>query len=67
MSDLTEFYFTDRLTKGADFVKKKIIFSDEAHFELGGDVHKQNCRISGTENSYAYIEKPTLPKQVTVW
>ena len=32
----------DRLTK--DFAKK-IIFSDEAHFDLGGYVNKQNCRI----------------------
>ena len=47
--------------------KKKIIFSDEAHFDLGGYVNKQNCRIWGTENSHAYIEKPTNPKRVTVW
>ena len=41
------------------FWQKKIIFSDEAHFDLGGYVNKQNCRISGTENPHAYIEKPT--------
>ena len=46
---------------------KKIIFSDEAHFDLGGYVNKQNCRIWGTENSHAHIEKPTHPKRVTVW
>ena len=46
---------------------KKIIFSDEAHFGLGGYVDKQNCRIWGTENPHAYIEKPTHPKRVTVW
>ena len=34
----------DRLTEDADFGKKKIIFS-EAHFDLGGYVNKQNCRI----------------------
>ena len=33
----------------ADF-GKKIIFSDEAHFDFGGYVNKQNCRIWGTEN-----------------
>ena len=27
---------------------KKIIFSDEAHIDLGGYVFKQNCRIWGT-------------------
>ena len=46
---------------------KKIIFSDEAHFELGGYVNKQNCRIWGTENPLAYIEKSTHPKRVTGW
>ena len=37
---------------------KKIIFSDEAHFDLGGYVNKQNCCIWGTENPHAYIKKP---------
>ena len=48
------------------FWQKKIIFSDEAHFELGGYLNKQNCCIWGTENPHAYIEKPKHPKQVTV-
>ena len=56
----------NRLTENADF-GKKIIFSDKALFDLGGYVNKQNCRIWGTENPYAYIEKPTHPKRVTVW
>ena len=55
----------DRLTEDADF-GKKIIFSDEAHFDLGGYVNKQNCRIWDTENPHAYIEKPTQSKRVTV-
>ena len=37
-------------TEDADFGKKKIIFSDEAHFDLGGYGNKQNCRIWGTES-----------------
>ena len=49
-------------------LKKKIIFSDEAHLDLGGGyVNQQNCRILGTENLHAYIEKPTHLKRVTVW
>ena len=47
----------DRLTEDADF----------DHFVLGGYVNKQSCRIWGTENPHAYIEKPTHPKRVTVW
>ena len=39
----------NRLTENADF-GKNIIFSDKAHFDLGGYVNKQNCRIWGTEN-----------------
>ena len=49
------------------FWQKKIIFSDEVHFDLGGYVNKQNCRIWDTEKAHAYIEKPTHPKRVTVW
>ena len=37
--------------------QKKIIFSDEAHFDLGRYISKQNCRI----------EKLTHSKRVTVW
>ena len=47
--------------------QKKIIFSAETYFDLGGYVNKQNCRIWGTENPHAYIEKLTHPKRVTVW
>ena len=57
----------DRLLDDADFGKKKIIVSDEAHFDLGGYVNKQNCSIWGTENPHAYIKKPMHPKKVTVW
>ena len=55
----------DRLTENAVF-GVKIILSDEANFDLGGYVNKENCRISRTENPHAYIEKLTHPKRVTV-
>lgn len=45
----------------------KIIFSDEAHFQLGGYVNKQNCRIWGSQNPQTVLEKPLYPKKVTVW
>ena len=35
--------------------KKKIIFTDEAHFDLGGYINMENCCIWGTENPHAYI------------
>ena len=49
------------------FWQKKIIFLDEAHFDLGGYVFKQNCRIWVTENPHAYIEKAMHPTRVIVW
>ena len=52
------------LQKMAILVKK--IFSDKAHFDIGWYVNKLNCRIWGTENPHAYIEKPTHPKRVAV-
>ena len=55
----------DRLTEDDDFVKK-ITSSVEAHFDLGGYVNKQNCRIWGTENQHAYLKKPTHSKRVTL-
>ena len=44
----------DRLTEDADFgkkKKKKIIFSDEAHFELGGYINKQKLLHLGHRKS----------------
>ena len=55
------------LREDADFCKKKIIFSDEIYFDLGGYINKENCCIWGIEKPHAYIEKPTQPKRVTVW
>ena len=54
------------LKKGDDF-SSKIIFSDEAHFHLGGYVNKQNCRIWGLENPHAIHEQPMYPPKSTVW
>ena len=45
-----------------DFGKKKIIFSDEAHFDLSGYVDKKNCRIWDTKTN-----THTLKSGVTVW
>ena len=42
------------------------IFPDKAHFVFWY-VNNQFCCICGTENPHAYIEKPTHPKEVSVW
>jgi hypothetical protein len=45
---------------------RKIIFSDEAHFQLNGYVNKQNYRIWGTENPHFAVVRPLHPKKLTV-
>ena len=47
----------DRLTEDSDFGEKKIIFSDEVHFDLGGYVNKQNCHIWGAQNTHTHTLK----------
>ena len=44
-----------------------IMWTDEAHFSLHGDVNTQNCRIWVTSNPHAYITKPLHSPHVTVW
>jgi hypothetical protein len=46
---------------------KKIIFSDEAHFQLDGYVNTQNCRIWGAENPRVIHEKPLHAQRAAVW
>lgn len=45
----------------------KILFSDEAHFQLNGYVNSQNCRIWGSENPHAIVQRSLKPPRVTVW
>jgi len=45
---------------------RKIIFSDEAHFHLGGYVNKQNYRIWRSENLHVVMEKLMHPQRVTL-
>ena len=43
------------------------MFSDEAHFEVGGYVNKQNCHIWVEDNPQIIREKLIHPKGVTGW
>jgi hypothetical protein len=40
----------DHIGRDVDFLKKKIIFPDEATFDVSGKVRRHNVRIWGTEN-----------------
>jgi hypothetical protein len=46
---------------------KKIIFSDEAHFQLDWYMNTQNCRIWDAKNPRMIHEKPLHAQQATVW
>ena len=46
----------------ANFGKKNHLFKDEAHFDLGGYLNKQNCRIWGTENSQSLFGADFAPE-----
>ncbi|GFV24690.1 hypothetical protein TNCV_881601 [Trichonephila clavipes] len=47
--------------------RKRILFSDEAHFWLNGYVNKQNCRIWSEANPQVYVETPLHPEKLTAW
>ncbi len=46
---------------------KKIIFSDECHFWMVGNVNKQNCRIWSDKNPEVIHEEPLHPERLSVW
>lgn len=59
--------FVDWIKEQPDDFSQKIIFPDEAHFEIGGYVNKQNCRIWSEENPRLTHQKTLHSKRVTVW
>lgn len=56
----------NHLQVDADF-GNKIIFSDEAHFELNGFVNKQNCRIWGDSNPQQFQQMRMHSEKLTAW
>ena len=57
----------DRLTADADFgKKKKIIFSDEAHFDIGGVCRQAKLLRLGYRKAARKNGKPMHQKQITV-
>ncbi|GFW40359.1 uncharacterized protein TNCV_1019171 [Trichonephila clavipes] len=44
-----------------------ILWTDEAHFSLHGDVSNHNCRIWVTSNPSEYTQKPLHSPKVTTW
>ena len=46
---------------------RKIIFSDEAHFWINGNVNKQNCRYWAENNPQEVHQVAMHPAKITVW
>ncbi|GFU23709.1 uncharacterized protein TNCV_2341031 [Trichonephila clavipes] len=44
-----------------------ILWTDEAHFSLHGDVNNYNCPIWATSNPREYTQKPLHSPKVTAW
>lgn len=59
--------FVKEMVVADDEFRRKIVMSDEANFELCGNVHKHNCRIYGTSNPRKTQEKPNYQKKLNVW
>ncbi|GFX26225.1 uncharacterized protein TNCV_948251 [Trichonephila clavipes] len=47
--------------------RKRILFSEEAHFWLNGYVNKHNCCIWSEANPQVYVETQLHPEKLTVW
>ena len=45
----------------------RILWSDEAHFHLHGDINTHNCRIWADANSHVVHQIPLHSPKVTVW
>ena len=50
-----------------NFVNKKIIFTNEAHFLRGGYINKQNYCIWSSKNPHVALQQPIYPLQDTAW
>lgn len=48
-------------------ISKLLIFTDEAHFDLNGNVNKQNYRIWALKNLHRLILNALHPQNVIVW
>jgi hypothetical protein len=56
-----------RLSNQDPALVRKIVFSDECHFELTGSVNKHNIHYYARVNPHHIIEKPVKTQSVTVW
>ena len=73
---LTENDFTDRLEFAHWFLEscandreflEDVLWTDEAHFYLHGQVSSQNCMIWSKENPQAFTTSPLHSPKITVW
>ena len=74
--ELKEDDYSRRLAFAEDFLVRfemnndwldTILWSDEAHFTLKGQVNMRNCVIWASENPHAFSETPLHDQKITVW
>lgn len=68
--DPTRFQYArtmQNLAQSEEGLRNKIIMSDGAHFDLNGNVNKQNFRFWGSKNPQNIREQPLHDVRVTVW
>lgn len=58
--------FLAQLAVDADYLDR-VLWTDEAHFYLSGQVNKRNCQIWSAENPRAILQKPLHDQKLTVW
>lgn len=55
------------LLEADDSMLGEILFSDEAHFHLSGEVNRHNCVYWSTENPQHFTTSPLHSPKLTVW
>lgn len=63
---MSRFDFANWVLENSD-IMQTVWFSDEAHFNLNGQVNKQNLRYWSTTRPEFYEERPLHCERVTVW
>ena len=61
-------WFQVQLEEDPDFVRRNILFSDEANFYVSGEVNRQNCRYYSQDNPHFMLDsKEHSGPKIMVW
>ena len=61
-------WFQVQLEEDPDFVRRNMLFSDEANFYVSGEVNRQNCRYYSQDNPHFMLDsKEHSGSKIMVW